>query len=99
MEPRDLPNYLRYLLSNPEENVWFRELARGYKALAEAIGGQFPLAPSLMRGPGDMVGALLGHENFIARMLKPADNEEYLKELLDLCAKLFVKTVKWMSGR
>ena len=94
IEPGDLPQHLRALLDNLGENVWFKKLSDGYQALAEALGARFPLAHTLMRGPGDMVGALLGHENFIGRMLKPTDNEDFLNELLDLCAKIYIKTAK-----
>ena len=94
IELGDLPQHLRYLLDNLDENVWFKKLDDGYQALAEVLGAKFPLAHTLMRGPGDMVGALLGHENFIRRMLKPADNEDFLNELLDLCAKIYIKTAR-----
>jgi hypothetical protein len=94
IEPGDLPQHLRYLLDNLDENVWFKKLSDGYQALAEILGAKFPLTHTLMLGPGDMVGALLGHENFIGRMLKPADNKDFLNELLDLCAKIYIKTAK-----
>ncbi len=99
IEPGDLPQHLRYLLDNLSENVWFKKLGDGYQALAEALGAKFPLAHTLMRGPGDMVGALLGHENFIGRMLKPADNKDFLNELLDFCAKIYIKTAKMQLER
>jgi len=94
VEPDDLPQHLRYLLDNLDDNVWFRKLSDGYQALAEVLGAKFPLAHTLMRGPGDMVGALLGHENFILRMLKPADNKDFLNELLSLSAKIYIKMVE-----
>jgi len=99
IEPGDLAQHLRYLLDNPDENVWFKKLSDGYQALAEILGAKFPLAHTLMRGPGDMVGALLGHENFIGRMLKPADNKDFLNELLDLSAKIYIKTAKMQLER
>ncbi len=94
IEPGDLPQHLRDLLDNLGENAWFKKLSDGYQALAEASGAKFPLAHTLMRGPGDMVGALLGHENFIGRMMEPTDNKALLNELLDLCAKIYIKTAK-----
>jgi len=99
MESSDLPQHLRYLLDNLNENEWFKKLGNGYQALAEALGAKFPLANTLMRGPGDMVGALLGHENFVGLMLKPADNKDFLNELLDLCAKIYIKTAKMQFER
>jgi len=95
IELGDLPQHLHYLFDNLEENVWFKKLSDGCQALAGALGAKFPLAHTGgMRGPGDMVGALLGHENFVGRMLKPADNKDFLNELLDICAKIYIKTVK-----
>ena len=55
IEPGDLPQHLRYLLDNLDENVWFKKLSDGYQALAEALGTKFPLAHTLMRGPSDAV--------------------------------------------
>ena len=95
IEPSDLPQHLRSLLDNLNENAWFKKLSDGCQALAEVLGAKFPIAQtSPLRGPGDMVGALLGHENFIWRMLKPAVNKDFLNELLGLCAKIYIKTVK-----
>jgi len=94
IEPGDLPQHLRSLLDNLGENVWFKKLSDGYQALAEVLGTKFPLVHTLMRGPGDMVGALLGHENFIGRMLKRADNKDFLNDLLALCSKIYIKTAK-----
>ena len=99
IEPGDLAQHLRYLLDNLDENVWFKKLGDGYQALAEILGTKFPLAPSGMRGPGDVVGALLGHENFVERMLKPADNKDFLNELLDLCALIHIKALKMQLER
>jgi len=94
IEPGDLAQHLRYLLDNLDENAWFKKLGDGYQALAEVLGAKFPLTHTLMRGPGDMVGALLGHENFVGRMLKPADNKDFLNELLNLSAKIYIKVAK-----
>lgn len=94
IEPGGLPQYLHCVLDNIEENAWFKKLGNGYQALTQALGAEFPIVQSLLRGPGDMLGALLGHEDFICRMMKPADNEALLNELLDLCARIYIKTAK-----
>ncbi len=95
IEPSDLPQHLRYLLDNLDENAWFKKLGDGCQALAEALGAKFPIVQTNpLRGPGDMMGALLGHENFVGLMMKPADNEDFLNELLGLCAKIYIKTAK-----
>lgn len=94
IEPVKLAQHLRHLLDNLEENAWFKKLINGYKGLAEVLGPKYPIAHTLMRGPGDMVGALLGHENLVWRMLKPAENRDFLNELLDLCAKIYTKAAR-----
>ena len=94
IEPVKLPQHLRHVLDNLEENACFKKLIDGYKGLAEVLGPKYPIAPTLMRGPGDMMGALLGHENLVWLMLKPDENREFLNELLDLCAKIYIKTAR-----
>ena len=94
IELNDLPNHLRYILDNLDKNAWFKKLRDAYQALSDTLGTKFPITHTLMRGPGDMVGALLGHENFIVRILKPVDNKDFLNDLLDLCAKIYIETAK-----
>ena len=91
--PEDLPAHLKGLLDNLEGNVWYRKLGDGYKGLVEVLGDKYPRAHTLMRGPGDMVGALLGHEKFIGMMLDP-DRKELIHRLLDLCSKIYIETAK-----
>ena len=80
IELNDLPNHLRYILDNLDKNAWFKKLRDAYQALSDTLGTKFPITHTLMRGPGDMVGALLGHENFIVRILKPVDNKDFLND-------------------
>lgn len=94
MEADKLPQHLRDTLANLEDNPWFRKLADGQQALTAALGDKFPIAPVNMRGPGDMVGALLGQQNFVERMLEPEQNRKYLNELLDLSTRIFLETAR-----
>jgi len=91
--PEDLPKHLERLLDNLEGNVWYRKLRDGYKGLADVLGDKYPRAQTLMRGPGDMVGALLGHEKFIGMMLDPG-SKDLIQQLLDLCSKIYIETAR-----
>jgi hypothetical protein len=91
--PEDLPGHLRGLLDNLEGSVWYRKLRDGYRGLAEVLGDTYPLCQTLMRGPGDMVGAMLGHEKFIGMMLD-AGKKGFLHELLDLSSRIYIETAK-----
>ena len=89
----DLPAHLERLLDNLDKNIWYRKLGDGYQGLNERLGDKYPRAQTLMRGPGDMVGALLGHEKSIGMMIDP-DSKKLMMQLLDLCSKIYIKTVK-----
>lgn len=89
----DLPAYLKRLLDNLDENIWYRKLGDGCRGLNDVLGDKYPRSHTLMRGPGDMVGALLGHEKFIGMMLDPG-SKELILQLLDLCSKIYIETVK-----
>ena len=89
----DLPVHLKKLLDNLDRNIWYRKLGDGYQGLAGALGDKYPRAHTLMRGPGDMVGALLGHEKFIGMMLE-LESKDLIQQLLDLCSKIYIETAK-----
>lgn len=96
--PEDLPAHLKWLLDNLDGNIWYRKLGNGCQGLAEVLGDKYPRAHTLMRGPGDMVGALLGHEKFIGMMLDPG-SKHLIEQLLDLCSKIYIETVKMQLDR
>jgi len=76
-----------------ETNLWFQALCKGTKALAETLGGKFPMGNVIMRGPGDMLGAALGYEQFAIMTMRPA-YKHLLHGLLDLCADLWIKVAE-----
>ncbi len=96
--PEDLPAHLNRLLDNLDENIWYRKLGDGCQGLNEVLGGKYPRSQTLMRGPGDMVGALLGHEKSIGMMLD-SGSKDLMHQLLDLCSKIYVKTVKMQMDK
>ena len=96
--PEDLPAHLKGLLDSLDQNTWYRKLGEGYQGLDEVLGDKYPRAHTLMRGPGDMVGALLGHEKFIGMMLDPG-SKDLIQQLLDLCSKIYIETAKMQLNR
>ena len=91
--PEDLPDHLQRLLDNIDKNIWYKKLGDGYQGLNDVLGDKYPRAQTLMRGPGDMVGALLGHEKFIGMMLDPG-SKDLIQQLLDLCSKIYIETAR-----
>ncbi len=90
----DLLAHMRDLIENLEDNPWYKKLKAAYTGLRKALGDSYPITHTLMRGPGDTAGALLGHEKFISMMFKPAENDAFLHELLELSTQVYLKTTK-----
>ena len=95
IETANLPQHLKNVLESLDENVWFQKLGDGIEGVVKELQGKYPVSQTLLRGPGDMLGALIGYENLVTRMLNPAD-KDYLHELLDLCSSIWIETI---SGR
>jgi len=94
IEQKDLLAHMRDLLENIEDNPWYKKLKTAYTGLEKALGADYPITHTLMRGPGDTAGAILGHEKFVFMMLKPDENEGFLHELLELCTQVYLKATK-----
>lgn len=93
-EIKELPKHLSHILGDIESNTWFQKLSRGYEILAKTLGDKFPLAHTNVRGPGDMLGALIGHMKMVEMMLDPSTNGKLLKHMLDLCTSIWLQTIK-----
>ena len=93
VDSKNLLQHLRDILEKLDKNVWFQKLGNGIEAVLKGLHGNYPVSQTLLRGPGDMLGALIGYENLVTRMLNP-DDRGFLNELLDLCSKIFIKTVE-----
>lgn len=94
LEQRKLISHLEDTLDNLPSNAWFQKVAQGYQVLSKALGDRFPIAQTNMRGPGDIVGALLGQQRFVELMLEPSENKKFLKQLLELCTQIWIRTAK-----
>jgi hypothetical protein len=76
-------------LSN--DNDWFILLLEFIGLLAENSAGQYPLATPLMRGPVDMLAALIGTEQLAYAAY---DNPKKVRILAEQCANIFVTVAK-----
>ena len=94
----NLPQHLKYVLENLNTNPWFQKLGNGIEKVRKSLQDKYPVSQTLLRGPGDMLGALIGYENLVTRMLNPAD-KDYLHELLDLCSSIWIETAKMQHER
>jgi len=94
----NLSQHLRNVLDSLDENIWFKKLGDGIEKVRIGLQDKYPVCQTLLRGPGDMLGALIGYENLVTRMLNPAD-KDYLYELLDLCSSIWIETAKMQHER
>jgi len=73
-------------------NKWFEKLLQFEEILIEHVKGKYPIATStLMRGPGDMLGAALGQERLVLELY---DNPDDIKRLCSVCTDIWIKVAK-----
>ena len=98
IESTNLPQHLKHVLENLDNNPWFQKLGDGIEKVRNSLQDKYPVSQTLLRGPGDMLGALIGYENLVTRMLNP-DDKDYLHDLLDLCSSIWIETAKMQHQR
>ncbi len=98
IESTKLAHHLNSILDNLDNNPWFQKLGNGIEKVRESLQDKYPVSQTLLRGPGDMLGALIGYENLVSRMLNP-DDKNYLHELLDICSSIWIETAKMQHQR
>jgi hypothetical protein len=98
IEPRSLSQHLNKVLDSLDNNEWFNKLGDGIEGVVEALNGEYPVAQTLLRGPGDMLGALVGYEKLVTQMIDPTNNK-YIHELLELCSSIWIEVAKLHHGR
>jgi len=70
-------------------NKWLQKLLELQTVLAEHAEGKYPVGTStLMRGPGDMMGAVLGQQRLILELY---DNLEKIKILTSIYTKMWIE--------
>ena len=77
------------------QNTWFQKLLESVKVLAENSKGRFPISMPLMRGPVDMLEALMGVEKLC---LGAIDYPERVRELADQCADVYIAVAQAQLG-
>jgi hypothetical protein len=93
-----LSQHLKDVLNDLDNNVWFNKLGDGIEMVVKALHGKYPVSQTLLRGPGDMLGALVGYEKLVTLMLGPS-NKDYLHELLELCSSIWIETANMHHRR
>ena len=70
------------------ENPWMQKLLELERALVEHSGGRYPVAPTLMRGPSDMLAAMRGAAQLPLDLL---DSPDLTRRAIELCAKVWIE--------
>jgi hypothetical protein len=73
-----------------DSNGWLRLMTAFTQNLAHHFGNRYPVGQTLMRGPSDMLAALLGH-GFYTEL---CDNPSSLKALARQCADIWIKVLQ-----
>lgn len=74
--------------SNIEENRWFQKALEVTNALASKFKGKYPVAPPFVRGPADMISALLGNEQLCFDLI---DNSARVELLGNICTNSWLQ--------
>lgn len=77
------------LYLNPD-NPWFKKFVEFVDVLVEHAQGRFPVGQPILRGPSDIVGAIIGQSRF---PLEIYDNPEKIRKLAQVATKAFVEVV------
>jgi hypothetical protein len=78
-----------------QENPWFLKLLEFTHLLANYSQNRFPLSTPLLRGPVDMLAALVGTENLA---LAAYDIPEKVQQLAYQCAEVYIAVAKAQLG-
>lgn len=78
-------------LKDYRNSPWFEGLLKYLQILKEKINGRYPMAITLMRGPGDIASALRGAQNLIYDI---EDEPDKVMKLLEICTEIYIETWK-----
>jgi len=73
------------------DNPWLAKYLEFTQALVDLSSGRFPVGEPIMRGPSDMLGAILGQEAMVYAMLLQPDRSS---ELLGQVTDAFISVIK-----
>ncbi len=72
------------------ENPWFKKFVEFVDVLVEHARGRFPVGQPILRGPSDIVGAIIGQSRF---PLEAYDNPAQIKKLAGVATEAFINVV------
>lgn len=73
------------------DNAWYRKLLEFTRLLVEENDGSYLVSHTLMRGPIDLVGAVLGHTGLCLAIY---DSPDALKDLLDVTTEVLLEVAR-----
>jgi hypothetical protein len=73
------------------ENPWLQKLLELMRALVKHADGRYPVAPTLMRGPSDMLAAMRGAAQLPLDLI---DFPDIMKRAINLCAEVWIEVGK-----
>ena len=77
-------------ISFDPENPWFLKYMEFIEKLVKLSDGRFPVGEPIMRGPSDMVGALLGQAEMVFAIV---DDPGRMKRLFKKVAEIFMQVI------
>ena len=72
------------------DNPWFKKYVEFVDVLADYSKGRFPIAQGIMRGPSDIVGAIIGQSRLPYEVF---DNPDQIKRLAKIATDAFIHVV------
>ena len=89
----DLKAQLSEVLKRQKKNEWLDFLKGLTVELNKEFSEKFLMCHTLLRGPGDMLGALVNQEKLV-KLLYKKEKEELLNNMLTLCRDIWVEVVE-----
>ena len=74
------------------ENLWFKKYVEFLEKIQKLSDGRFPVGEPIMRGPSDMVGALLGQSEMVFAI---ADDPEGMQRLFQHVTDIFIQVIEY----
>ena len=79
------------------ENPWFRKYLEFTDALVQAGRGRYPVGMPIMRGPTDMLGALLGQQEMVLALMM--EDPALMRRLVERVTRAFLAVIAAQTRR
>ena len=73
------------------DNPWLKKYLEFTAALVRQSRGRFPVGMPIMRGPSDMLGALLGQQQMVLALMQ--EDPEVMRRLIDRVTRAFLAVI------